>query len=53
MTQQIEDDDSRHMKAKKAELIEFAGRLGDDISAKVTQQIFAAKPELDEDTSKH
>ena len=41
------------MKAKKAELIEFAGRLGDDISAKVTQRLFAAKPELAEDTSKH
>ena len=49
----MKDDDSRHMKKMKAELIEFAGRLGDDISAKVTEQIFAVKQELDEDTSKH
>jgi len=48
VTQQIEDAGTRHAEAKKTELDKFAGQLGDDLSAEVTQQTLAAKTQIDE-----
>jgi len=46
--QQIEDAGTRHVEAKKTELDQFAGRLGDDLSAEVMQQTLAVKVEIHE-----
>jgi len=48
VTQQIEDAGTRHTKAKKTELDQFAGQLGDDLSAEVIQQALAVKTQIDE-----
>jgi len=48
VTQQIEDAGTRHTEAKKTELDKFAGQLGDDLSAEVTQQTLAVKTQIDE-----
>ena len=48
MTQQIEDAGTRHAEAKETELDKFAGRLGDNFSAEVTQRTLAVKTQIDE-----
>jgi len=44
---------TRQTEAKKRELDQFAGGLGEDLSAEVLQQTLAAKSHIDEHTGNY